>query len=300
MSAAVAAACATGSTDSPSVETGSLDAGGVTDGRVGSRADVVTDSPVEAPTFDASLALDAEGEIDAGADGEEDAARGVDARTEAAADTGTDADANADADANTEADANTGSDTGAATDAGSDTGAATDTGSDIGTDAGCGTGVVLINEIQTAGDAGAEDEWVELRNPLACPLDLTGYALKHASTNGTTIATIWTAPSATSLAPFGHGVVAGTAYSGSATPIGHFSTGVLAPSGGGLGLYDATGARIDAVGYGAGATNPFVLGTPAPAPPASESIARIPDGTSTGDNARDFAIATTPTPGEPN
>jgi hypothetical protein len=185
-------------------------------------------------------------------------------------------------------------------DAGHDAGPI-DAGHDSGNgDAGCGTGTIVINEVQTSGQSGAEDEWVELYNPTGCPVDVSGWKLKHASINGTSIAAVFTTPSSVKIGPFGYAVIAGQTYSASAPTIGAFTTGVLADVGGGLGLYDATDTIVDSMGYGSGATNPLVETSPAPAGVMSESIARTPNGVETKNNANDFSIATTPTPGAKN
>ena len=53
------------------------------------------------------------------------------------------------------------------------------------------------------------------------------------------------------------------------------------------------------MGYGAGASNPLVETAPAPSEGTGQSIARIPNGVESGDNAVDFKAAT-PTPGAVN
>ncbi len=195
----------------------------------------------------------------------------------------------------------------AAPDAGDDAGtdaSAPDAGTDAaapdaGPDAGCTAAAIVINEVQTEGTGGAEDEWVELFNPSSCAIDISGWVLKHESINGNSADTVWTAASGTVLAAGGYGVVAGTAYSGPTTfEIGSFNSGVLASDGGGLGLYGSSGTTlIDSMGYGSGASNDYVQGTAAAAPPTAESAARKPNGANTHDNGVDFATATTPTPG---
>jgi hypothetical protein len=130
-------------------------------------------------------------------------------------------------------------------------------------------------------------------------VDISSWELRHTSISGTSIDKVFTAAAGTVIAAGGYGVVAGLAYSASAPTIGSFDTGVLADDGGGLGLYDASGTLIDSMGYGVGATNPLVEIAPAPVEGTSQSIARIPNGAETGDNAVDFQ-ATTPTPGTKN
>jgi hypothetical protein len=237
---------------------------------------------------------DASGDDDGATDAGPDATPPVDASTDAD-DSGFDAGHDAGIDAGFDAGFDAGHDAGF--DAGFDAGH--DAGIDTGVDSGCATGGILVNEVQVAGSGGSEDEWVELRNGGTCPVDLTGWTLRHTSTTGTSIQTVWTAASA-SIAGRGYALVAGMTYSGSVTPIGKFNTGVLAATGGGLGLYDANGTLRDSMGYGTGATNPFVKGSPAAASPSGESMARTPDGSNGGDDSVDFAIATTPTPGAAN
>jgi hypothetical protein len=73
----------------------------------------------------------------------------------------------------------------------------------------------------------------------------------------------------------------------------------LAAAGGQLALKDPSGAYVSTMGYGT-ATGSWVKGTVAPKPGPSQSVARTPDGVDTGNNATDFVLATTPTPGAKN
>ncbi len=229
---------------------------------------------------------------DAGVDG-----GGPGPQHDAGADTGTPiADARADAPAIDAAALDAaGPDTGTHVDAAVDS-SAPDTGS--GTDAGCSPALVVVNEVQTSGAGGAEDEWVELFNPGGCAVDLTGWTLRHASQFGTTGTTVFTAGAAT-IGARGYAVVGGLVYTASAATIGSFTAAVFADTGGGIGLYDASGTLVDGMGYGTGATNMYVETTAAPVEGASQSIARLPNGSKTGDNSRDFGAAT-PTPGGAN
>jgi hypothetical protein len=169
---------------------------------------------------------------------------------------------------------------------------------DAGSDAGCTPAAVVVNEVQTTGASSAEDEWVELFNPSSCEVDISSWTLKYLAAAGTTKETLWTAPTGTKLGALGYGVIVGTAYEGSAAPIGDLSNG-LAEAGGGVAIYDASGTLLDSVGYGT-ATNAFVQGSAAPEALGGQSIARIPNGVNTHDDAADFSIATTPTPGAAN
>jgi hypothetical protein len=98
------------------------------------------------------------------------------------------------------------------------------------------------------------------------------------------------------LPPGGYLLLAGAACTGGRTPVATFSTG-LAATGGGLAI--ARGSQIlDSMGYGT-ATNAFVEGRPAPAPPSGSSVSRVPNGIDTQNNAVDFKV-TLSTPGGPN
>jgi len=193
----------------------------------------------------------------------------------------------------------TGDDDDSGSTTGDDSGQAVDAGHDAGqtVDSGCGSVAVVVNEVQTTGVSSGSDEWVELFNPSSCAIDITGWKLKYLASAGTSATTLWTAASGT-LPALGYAVVAGSAYTGSATPIGTLSNG-LAEAGGGVGLYDSSATLLDSVGYG-DATNSYVETSAASAPSAGQSIARTPNGTDTNDNATNFAIATTPTPGAKN
>jgi hypothetical protein len=169
----------------------------------------------------------------------------------------------------------------------------------IANDAGCTSAALVVNEVQTSGPGGAEDEWVELLNPGTCSVDVSGWELRHTSISGTSMATVATIAPATTIAGGGYGVIGGTAYSASAPTIAKFSTGVLADTGGGVGLYDASSTLVGSMGYGSGATNPFVRGSAATVEGSGQSIARVPNGADTGNDSTDFKAAT-PTPGAAN
>jgi hypothetical protein len=77
----------------------------------------------------------------------------------------------------------------------------------------------------------------------------------------------------------------------------------LAATGGGLAVRDSTGTILDSVGYG-DSTNAFVETHVTTAPPATaapgSSSNRLPDGHDTNDNAADFSVSSTPSPGAAN
>ncbi|MCU1281019.1 MAG: LigC protein, partial [bacterium] len=98
-----------------------------------------------------------------------------------------------------------------------------------------------------------------------------------------------------SIAAGGYFLVACPAYSNAATPDQTYGGGRLSSTGGAVGVRDGAQQLIDSVGYG-DATNMFVEGAAAAAPPVDQSIARTPNGIDSGHNDSDFAVATTPTP----
>ena len=107
-----------------------------------------------------------------------------------------------------------------------------------------------------------------------------------------------TIPDGMTLAPGGFYLFGGSGYEG-AKPANQSFSQALAASAGGVALRDTSGTIVDSVGYGT-ATNAFVRGTAAPAPPNAaapgNSDVRLPDGHETGDNSADFSVSTSPTP----
>ena len=143
-----------------------------------------------------------------------------------------------------------------------------------------------INELQTAGSGGASDEFIELFSTCGAATLPNGYELVYRSASGTSdvVLVTFTGQSISSFFVCGQTSFSGTAdvrYSAS-----------MAATGGGVAL-------LDAAGYGS-ATNAFVRTTAAPAPASAQSIKRLPDGHDSGNNATDFTIAATPTPGAAN
>jgi hypothetical protein len=95
----------------------------------------------------------------------------------------------------------------------------------------------------------------------------------------------------------GYLLFVGTAYAGTLTPDGMWTTGGLAGGGGAVGLRDNAGALVDSVSYNTLTTaNNLTETAPAPNPPAMQSIARHPNGHDSNNNSTDFVISTAPTP----
>lgn len=153
---------------------------------------------------------------------------------------------------------------------------------------------VVINELSAAGPAGANDEFVELFNPCATDVDVTGWRIAYRASAGT-MDTVLVSSLTGTIPAGGFRVYVGSTYSGGGTTDGVTGT-AMAAGGGGVALrVSATGAIVDSVGFGT-ATNAFVEVAAAPAPPATGSIVRQPDGDDGDNNSLDFTATATRTP----
>jgi hypothetical protein len=164
------------------------------------------------------------------------------------------------------------------------------------------SGDIRVNEFMTGSTGAASNEFVELWNAGSTAVDVSGFKVAYRSAAGTSDTTLATIPAGTTIPVGGFYLLAGSGYLGSHVPDQTFSAS-LAATGGGLAVRDASGTILDSVGYGE-ATNAFVEGQPASAPPATaapgSSSGRIPDGHDTNDNAADFSVSSTPSPGASN
>jgi cysteine-rich repeat protein len=182
-------------------------------------------------------------------------------------------------------------------------------------DVGAATCSVRINEIQVHGDgaAASADELAELVNPCTFAIDVTGWTLVYRSAAGTSDAAVTTVTLTGTMAPGSFRLYVGTGYNGGGTPdgvIGTNATGSYASAGGGVAVRSGpqnTGPIVDSIAWGT-ATNAFIEGTVAPAPPANRSLGRSPfDGKDRNVNSADFVLTdpaatppTLPTPGTTN
>jgi hypothetical protein len=164
------------------------------------------------------------------------------------------------------------------------------------------SGDIRVNEFMTGSTGAASNEFVELWNAGSTAVTVGGFKVAYRSAAGTSDTTLATIPDGATIASGGFYLLAGSGYLGSQAPDQTFSAS-LAATGGGLAVRDASGTILDSVGYGE-ATNAFVEGHPAAAPPATaapgSSSGRIPDGHDTNDNAADFSVSTNPSPGASN
>lgn len=156
---------------------------------------------------------------------------------------------------------------------------------------GCGP---RINELQTVGAVVAADQFVELYNPCPFPVALDGHRLVYRSAAGVVDLTLAHLDGLRLRA--GGLLLAASAAFPVAADVEIKAR--MAAHGGGVALRDPRGIALDSLGWG-DARNALLRGTPAPAPDAGRSLARIPDGHDSGDSARDFSLAV-PTPGRKN
>ena len=167
---------------------------------------------------------------------------------------------------------------------------------------GGGAAAVRVNEVQTGTTGSAADEFVEVVNAGTAAADVGGWKVVYRSAAGTTETTLATIPDGTTIAAGGFYLLGGGAYAGAHAVDQSFGTAIAA-SGGAVGIRDASGSIVDGAGWGT-ATNALVEGTAAApatatAPPGS-SIVRKPDGHDTNDNAADFGVSDSATPGASN
>lgn len=157
--------------------------------------------------------------------------------------------------------------------------------------------ILIINEIQTAGSGGPDDEFVEILNASDCTALLDAYVLAYRSSSATTDHGVsWSGAPGQRLEGWHLFVLAGVGFPEPAGAI--FPNGMaLGANGGGLAIRKDD-AILDQVGWG-DADNGFVDVAVAPAPAQGEAIGRVPDGKDTDDNATDFVIVV-PTPGLAN
>jgi Lamin Tail Domain/Collagen triple helix repeat (20 copies) len=168
--------------------------------------------------------------------------------------------------------------------------------------AGGSSAQIRVNEVMTGSTGAASNEFVELFNAGSSAADVGGFKVAYRSSAGTSDITLVTIPAGTSIPAGGFYLLGGSGYLGSHAADQSFSASI-ASTGGGIAVRDTTGGILDSVGYG-DTTNAFVEAHATTAPPTTtapgSSSGRIPDGHDTNDNAADFSVSATPSPGAAN
>jgi outer membrane biosynthesis protein TonB len=160
------------------------------------------------------------------------------------------------------------------------------------------TSSLVVSEVQTGG-ASASDEFIEIANQGNAPTDLLGLELVYATSSGSTVTRKATWDSSRVLVPGQRLLLANVSGIYAASADATYSGGAAA-TGGAVALRIVGGNVIDAVGWG-DATNGFVEGEAALAPPAGSSLERTPGGLAgntvdTNNNAADWFIQSLPSP----
>jgi hypothetical protein len=161
---------------------------------------------------------------------------------------------------------------------------------------------IVISELETGTSASAGQEFVELYNPTAASVALSGWTLEYKAATSTDTASNWVKHGTLSgtIGPYGFYLVAPKSYLALADADW---SATLAGSGGNLRLKDGSGTVVDQLGYGASA-NAAEGGAPALAPAADQSLERLPgrldelggNGVDTDNNAADFILRNDPQP----
>lgn len=159
---------------------------------------------------------------------------------------------------------------------------------------------VVISELQTGTSASASQEFVELYNPTDSDVSLSGWSLQYKSATSIDQPSSWSKKATLTGTIKSHGfyLIAPTTYLSQADA--NLSAG-LSGTGGHVRLIDGVGTAIDLLGWG---TANAAETTAAPAPPADQSLERLPgrlieDGgnaVDSDDNSKDFVIRTAPLP----
>ena len=160
-----------------------------------------------------------------------------------------------------------------------------------GDDSGTCTKKVVINELQTRTAAGAADEFVEIYNPNTCAVAIGNWKVAYKSSAGNGNGVLHTFGAGQSIPAKGFLLLGTPSFSGQKDAT--FTAGMA--DDGQIALQDDTGKNIDAVGYGS-STGPFIEGTAAPPPTATQSIGRKVDGVDSDNNNADFKTLSSPSP----
>ena len=151
---------------------------------------------------------------------------------------------------------------------------------------------LVINEVSIEKGTAKSDELVELYNPTACEIVLTGWSLKYASQNLTAwpTGTIWTGSATAKIAANGYFVIGSPNYiGGGGVADEEGKLGISTPAGVGLFTTAASPDPVDSMSWGTViAGSPATEKSTAVSPGSGKSIGRSASSIDTNDNSADF------------
>ncbi|HTH52065.1 MAG TPA: DNA/RNA non-specific endonuclease [Pyrinomonadaceae bacterium] len=159
---------------------------------------------------------------------------------------------------------------------------------------------LVISQFMAGTSTSANEEFVEIHNVSNATIDLNGYRVVYRSATGTTdLGPIFAWTTATPLAAGSYYLIGSDVYASTHSVDASYSTSGFSTSGNGGGLAIRQGAAntgtvIDALGWGATATNSLFEGTRTAAPGnAGSGLARANGGCQdTDNNSNDFSLLT--------
>jgi hypothetical protein len=161
---------------------------------------------------------------------------------------------------------------------------------------------VVISQLETGTSASASQEFIELYNPTDQDVSLNGWTVEYKAATSTDMSSNWVkhASLAGVIKSYSFYLVAPKTYLADADADW---SATLSGSGGNVRLKDGNGSVVDQLGYG-NTANAAEAGAPASAPPADQSIERLPgrldagngNGVDTDNNAADFILEPMPEP----
>lgn len=155
------------------------------------------------------------------------------------------------------------------------------------------TNHIVINEVQTKGITASQD-FVELYNPTAAPIDMSGWKIRKRISTGTELSLI-VIPSSISISSHGYLLWANTLNGYSATLGADLANTSSLADNNSIALLNASDVVIDQVSWGTG-VNQFKEGIGYPDNPGvSQSIERKA-GLDTDHNETDFLLRLLPSP----
>jgi hypothetical protein len=155
----------------------------------------------------------------------------------------------------------------------------------------------LINQVQTDGATGFNNEFVELCNRTLSPISLAGYQLRYYNSLGVlSRACAFSTETQFSVPAGGFFLIGSSGYDYLGILADTICTGGYSKVGGQLGLFNGSGQLVDGLAWGSVTPNIVGEGSTASPAPTGACLIRTPDGFDTNDNSVDFKINSTPTP----